>query len=59
MLKTNQKFKSNKITHHGYERFYDYFLEPFKNDKFNFLEIGIDKGRSLKLWNEYFKNANI
>ena len=59
MLTTNKKFKSNKITHHGYERFYDYFLCPFKDVKFNFLEIGIDQGRSLKLWNEYFTNATI
>ena len=59
MLKTNKKFKSDKITHHGYERFYDYFLIPFKYKTINFFEIGVDAGRSLKLWNEFFPNANI
>jgi hypothetical protein len=59
MLSVSKKHKSDKVTHHGYERFYDYFLEPFKLDKFNLFEIGIYKEGSLKLWKEYFSNANI
>lgn len=53
------KYKTDKITHHGYERFYDHFLVPLKNDHMNVFEIGIDAGRSLKMWNDFFPNAKI
>ena len=59
MQKVGDNYLSDKITHHGYNRFYDYFLVPLKNDSFNFLEIGVDKGRSLKMWNEFYTNAKI
>ena len=59
MLKHGLMFKTDKVTHHGYDRFYDYFLLPFKQRKINFFEIGIDAGRSLKTWTSYFNNANI
>ena len=59
MYNSGIKYKTDKVTHHGYERFYDYFLVPFKYKKINFLEIGVDQGRSLKTWNHFFHNANI
>jgi hypothetical protein len=59
MFNTGIKYKTDKITHHGYHRFYDFFLYPFKNKTFNFFEIGVDAGRSLKMWNDYFTNAKI
>ena len=59
MFKAGITHKTDKITHHGYHRFYDMFLMPFKNEKINFLEIGVDKGRSLKTWNDFFKFAKI
>lgn len=52
-------YKTDKIYYHGYHRFYDYFLSPMKNEKFNLLEIGVDKFGSLLLWYNYFKNAKI
>lgn len=59
MFKAGIKYKTDKITHHGYNRFYDYFLFPFRHLKFNFLEIGIDDGRSIKTWLDYLPNAKI
>ena len=53
------RYKTDKITHHGYERFYDYFLTSYRNKHCKFLEIGVDKGRSLKMWNDFFTNAKI
>ena len=53
------KYKTDKLTHHGYNRFYDMFLTPLRNVHLNFLEIGVDKGRSLKLWNDFFINGKI
>ena len=35
------------------------FLVPFINQKINFLEIGVDKGRSLRAWVNFFKYATI
>ena len=43
----------------GYLPLYDLFFNEFKNKKINILEIGIDKGYSLKLWSKYFKKAKI
>lgn len=59
MFKNAIKYKTDKVTHHGYQRFYDFFLLPYKNKKFNFFEIGVDAGRSLNTWNDFFTNANI
>lgn len=59
MFKAGIKYKTDKITHHGYHRFYDYFLIPIKYHKMNVLEIGLDNLKSLKMWLDFFPNANI
>lgn len=59
MFKNGIKYKTDKVTHHGYHRFYDYFLIPIKNYKMNVLEIGVDDLKSLKMWLDFFPNANI
>ena len=59
MFKYGIKYKTDKITHHGYNRFYDYFLIPYKQKRFTLFEIGIDYGRSLKMWNDMFEHAKI
>ena len=50
---------SDKISHHGYHRFYPWFLSHLRGQNVNFLEIGIDKTESLKLWKGYFGNVNL
>ena len=50
---------SDKISHHGYHRFYPWFLTHLRGQKVNFLEIGIDKTESLKLWKGYFGSVNL
>lgn len=42
-----------------YHRFYPYFLAPLRNTAISLLEIGLDVGGSLKLWEEYFPKAKI
>jgi hypothetical protein len=59
MYKAGIKYKTNKITHHGYERFYDHFLIPLRYKNINVLEIGVDDLRSLKMWLDFFPNASI
>ena len=51
--------KGEKITGHSFGDFYENFFFKFKDDKFNFLEIGTWKGASLAAFKKYFINAII
>jgi hypothetical protein len=44
---------------HNYCNKYDKVLLPLREQFTNVLEIGVDKGFSLKMWEEYFPNATI
>ena len=59
MFQNGIKYKTDKLTHHGYDRYYDYFLVPLKNKPITLFEIGIDEGRSLKMWNDMFRFGKI
>ena len=50
---------SDKVSHHGYHRFYPWFLNHLRGQNVNFLEIGIDKTESLRLWKGYFNSVNL
>lgn len=51
---------SDKVPRHGYQRFYPYFLEPFRRkDGVKVLEIGFHLGNSVQLWKNYFINPRI
>ena len=44
----------------GYvDTFYNPLFAPIKNNVSNILEIGIQNGYSLRLWRDFFTNANI
>lgn len=53
------KYQTDKVTHHEYHQIYDFFLKSLYNNEGSILEIGIDSGKSLKLWLELFPNAYI
>ncbi len=44
---------------HAYTQYYEMFFESKRNNPINILEIGIDEGNSLKMWQRYFINAEI
>lgn len=44
---------------HNYTKVYADFFGPIRNDPLVFLEIGIYKGNSVKLWESYFPNATL
>ena len=44
---------------HNYVAIYEPIFSPFRNDVFNFLEIGINRCYSHKMWRDYFPNATI
>lgn len=50
---------TDKITHHGYDRFYPLFLGNIRDISGAILEIGIEKHHSLKMWLTYFPHAFI
>lgn len=45
--------------HHYVSEFYENAFAPFQDKPINFLEIGFAGGASLKLWRDYFSQANI
>ena len=48
---------SKNIT--GFLEIYEKYLKDYKNEEINILEIGVDRGDSLRLWREYFTKAKI
>jgi hypothetical protein len=44
---------------HRYDRCYEQFFEPVRNDEINLLEIGCFRGDSTSAFREYFPNGNI
>ncbi|MCC6323470.1 class I SAM-dependent methyltransferase [Candidatus Nomurabacteria bacterium] len=44
---------------HNYTKLYALYFDPIRNEKLKILEIGVDKGYSVKAWKEYFPNAEI
>ena len=45
--------------HHNYTEVYSQYFDPIKDLPFKFLEIGIFRGNSVKLWEDYFPNAEL
>jgi demethylmacrocin O-methyltransferase len=53
------KYGTDKATFHNYLNIYDERFKCLKDEKIEFLEIGIDNGFSLKMWSDYFVNGII
>lgn len=45
--------------YHNYLYFYESYFSPFRLSKFTLIEVGVHKGASLAMWEEYFPNATI
>lgn len=55
-----RKHGTDKVTHHGYHRFYPRFIEQYRTlEGSAMLEIGIDQSCSLHMWLSYFPKAFI
>lgn len=50
---------TDKNTNHSYIETYERLFSRMKYSAKNVLEIGISRGGSIKLWNDYFPNAEI
>lgn len=51
--------RTDKNTTHSYLELYEKLLNKKKYTAKNVLEIGISAGGSIKLWHDYFVNANV
>ena len=59
MQEIGLKYRSDKITHHKYHEIFDLYLQKWYNKQGAILEIGIEAGRSMKMWPELFPNAHV
>jgi cephalosporin hydroxylase len=50
---------TDKNTAHSYIPVYEKLFSPFRETCKNVLEVGVYYGGSVKLWNDYFPNANV
>ena len=53
------KYHTDKGYKHNYTKFYPRYFEKYKYKDVNLMEIGIDKGASIRMWLEYFPNARV
>jgi hypothetical protein len=59
LLEIIDNTRTDKNTSHSYLSLYQKILEKKKDTAKNILEIGIQRGGSIKLWHDYFVNATI
>ena len=45
--------------YHDYLMNYEFFLSRFKSESFTLMELGVLYGSSVKMWSQYFPNAQI
>ena len=58
LIKISNKYKSTKSRVKFFEIYHNYF-NSLRDSNIKILEIGIDKGESLRIWREYFSKAKI
>lgn len=52
-------FDCDKTTYHEYDKYYPVFFDKWRNDSINIFEIGLDEGKSMNVWENYFPFAKI
>ena len=58
LIDIGKKYPSSKNIS-GFIQLYEKYFSSLKDSKINILEIGVENGDSLRIWREYFANANI
>jgi len=53
------KYNTDKGYKHHYTKIYASYFSGLRDMDINLLEIGIDKGASIRMWLDYFINANV
>jgi autotransporter strand-loop-strand O-heptosyltransferase len=55
----SDSFDCDKTTYHQYHKHYPMFFEKWRDDSINIFEIGLDEGKSMNVWQNYFPFAKI
>lgn len=56
----SKQYQSDKgATYHNYLEIYEKYFSKYRNSLENFLEIGLWKGESIRMWREYFTTGNL
>ena len=58
LLEIANKYPTSK-NDHGFIKIYQKHFSILKDQKINILEIGVERGDSLRMWREYFTSASI
>ena len=58
LIEIEKKYPS-KIKPEGFLEIYDKYFKDYQDKEIKILEIGVDKGASLRIWREYFSKAII
>ena len=53
------KHNTDKIYKHSYHQIYEDVLTPLRDQTFHMLEIGVLRGASVRMWQDYFPHAQI
>jgi Methyltransferase domain len=56
---TDKGTVSQDLEPKGYTRLYERYLGPLRHEPITLLEIGVQAGASLRMWEEYFPRARI
>jgi hypothetical protein len=59
LIDIHHNFGTDKGTIHSYIETYQELFAPYVDQSFNFLEVGVWLGSSLKMWHTYFPKASI
>jgi hypothetical protein len=59
MLSLINNEKTDKNTVHSYIELYETLLNKKRYSAKNILEVGVQRGGSIRLWHDYFENATI
>ena len=55
-----EKHKTDKRSgFHNYLNKYEFFLNKYRNEKLTLMELGVFNGSSVRMWEEYFSQAEI
>ena len=52
-------FSGDKGSYHSYIDYYQFKFQKIRDNKINFLEIGVYDGKSLEMFNQFFTKANL
>lgn len=59
LTKIAKKYGTDKGSYHTFTDFYDEHFDSIRDNVSSLLEIGILRGASLRMWHDYFINAQI